>query len=123
MKKTNIAWLFAVIVLSILLIVSIALGLNGYYFSIAYTNTNAEFKVGDNVVIGVVPNETEVVSFTFDGAFLPNEKIPHVIQIKSDKLDSNIKIRVKAKIFGMTEERRFDFVTTSHFTKEADGYY
>lgn len=123
MKKTNIAWLFAVIVLSILLVVSVILGLNGYYYSIAYTNTNAEFKVGDNIIIGVEPNKTEVASFTFDGAFLPNEKIPHVIQIRADKLDSKVKIRVKAKVFGMTEQRTFDFVTTSHFTKGEDGYY
>lgn len=123
MDKKDIAWLFAVIFVSVLLIVSIVLGLNGYYYSIAFTNTNAEFKVGDSVVISVKPNQCEVVSFTFDGAFLPNEKIPHVIQIKANKLDSNLKIRVKAQIFGMSEERNFDFITTNHFARGLDGYY
>lgn len=123
MKKGYVGWLFAVIILSVLLIISVVLGLTGYFFSVSYTNSNAELKVGDSVSISVLPNQSNVASFTFDGAFLPNEKVPHTVQINAQDLNADIRVRVKAKIFGVTEETVFDFVTTQHFEKDPDGYY
>lgn len=123
MKKSSVAWLFAVIILSILLIISIILGWNGYYFSVSYLNSKSDLVVGDSVSIKVEPNQSNVVSFTFDGAFLPNEIIPQVVQINATDLNYDVAVRVKAKVFGLENETDFDFVTTEHFEKSEDGYY
>ncbi len=121
MTKKEVALTFGVVILSILLITSIILGLTGYMSSATYLSSNADLVVGDNVTIGVKPNETSVVSMTFDGSFLPDENIPQVVQISSEDLNSTLKVRVKTQVFGTNSQ--FDFITTSHFEKKEDGYY
>ncbi|MGN1201203.1 MAG: hypothetical protein ACI4R8_02945 [Candidatus Caccovivens sp.] len=123
MKKQYIGWLFAVIVLSCLLVISVILGLTGYYFSVSYLYSNSQLVVGDQVTVTVEPNQSNVVSFTFDGSFLPNETIPQVVQISATDLNSDCNVRVKAKVFGVKNKIEFDFVTTEHFEKAPDGYY
>lgn len=123
MKKSSVPWLFAVLILTALLIISVVLGMTGYYFSVSYLNSNSELKVGDTVSISVLPNQSNVASFTFDGAYLPNENVPQIIQINAQDLNADVKVRVKAKIFGVTKDTEFDFITTEHFEKHDDGYY
>lgn len=123
MKKSNVGWIFAVIVLSILLILSLILGTSGYYYSISYLSSDSDLTVGDSFSIGVNPNQASVASFTFDGSFLPGETIPQVIQINAQDLNSDVRVRVKAKIFGVAGDTEFDFVTSEHFEKAEDGYY
>lgn len=123
MKKSSVKWLFMVIVLSLLLAISVILGFTGYYFSVSYLNSNSELTVGDSFSIEVRANESNVASFTFDGTFLPNEKIPQIIQIKSQNLTEDVYIRVKAVAFGGDKEIGLDFETTEHFYKAIDGYY
>ncbi len=123
MKKSSIGWLFAVITLAVLLAVSVILGVTGYFSSVTYLASPSDLVVGDNVSIAVKENESSVASFTFDGGYLPNETIPHVIQINGGLLNKDVKVRVKAEIFGLNEKTAFDFVTTSHFEKAEDGYY
>lgn len=123
MKKSNVGWIFAVIVLSILLILSLILGASGYYYSISYLSSDSDLTVGDSFSIGVNPNQASVASFTFDGSFLPGETIPQVIQINAQDLNSDVRVRVKAKIFGVAGDTEFDFVTSEHFEKAEDGYY
>lgn len=122
MKKKDIAWLCAVLTLFCLLVVSIVLGITGYFSSMTFIKSDSDLVVGDNVTIGVRPNEANVVSFTIDGSYLPGEKLPHTIQIGGEDLNADVRVRVKAKIFGL-EEENFDFITTSHFEKADDGYY
>lgn len=121
MKKSSVPWLFAVIILSFLFILSIILGLTGYYFSVAYLNSNSEIVLGETVSISVLPNQSNVVSFTIDGAFMPNETLPQIVQINAEDMERDLRVRVKAEVFGLNEE--FDFVTTDHFEKASDGYY
>lgn len=123
MKKSSVAWLFAVIVLSILLVISIILGMTGFYFSVSYLNSPSDIVVGDSMSISVLPNQSSVASFTFDGGYLPNEVIPQFIFINAQDLNSNVRVRVKAKVFGAPNLSTLDFVTTEHFVKENDGYY
>lgn len=123
MKKETLPWAFAVLMLVIVLIVSIILGVSGYYFSLSYLNSNSDLVVGDTVSIGVKPNQANVASFTFDGGYMPNEKIPQVVQINATVLDADVKVRVKAQIFGKNQDINFDFVTTEHFELAEDGYY
>lgn len=123
MKKSSVKWLFMVIVLSLLLAISVILGFTGYYFSVSYLNSNSELTVGDSFSIEVKANESNVASFTFDGTFLPNERIPQIIQIKSQNLTEDVYIRVKAVVFGTDEEIELNYETTEHFYKATDGYY
>lgn len=123
MKKQNVSWLFAVIILSCLLVLSIILGVTGFFFSVSYLNSNSQLVVGDQILISVKPNQSSVVSLTFDGSFLPNETIPQVVQISAEQLDSECKVRVKAEVFGTKKKAVFDFVTSEHFEKADDGYY
>lgn len=123
MKKSSIPWLFAVIGLSVLLAISVYLGLSGYYFSTAFLHSKSDVVVGNSVVIKVLPNQSNVVSFTFDGAYLPDEKISQVVQIEASDLNADVAVRVKAVVFGGEQEGGFEFVTTEHFEEADDGYY
>lgn len=123
MKKSNVAWTFAVVVLSLLLILSVILGMSGYYFSVNYLNSNSDLIVGDTFSIGVDANQSNVVSFTIDGGYLPNEVIPQVIHINGENLNKDVYLRVKAEIFGVPNFAEIDFITTQHFEKLDDGYY
>ena len=123
MKKQTIPWLFSVVVLSFSLVVSVVLGFTGYYFSVSYINSNSDIAVGDSVNIAVLPNQSNVIALTFDGAYLPNEVIPQVVQINAEKLNVDVRVRVKAKVFGHEKQGQMDFVTTGHFDKANDGYY
>lgn len=123
MQKKDVAWLFAVIILGVALIVSIVLGTMGYFSSLTFLNAKSDLVIGDTLSIAVRPNEASVASLTFDGSFLPNENIPQTIQISSEILNADVRVRVKAKIFGAEQEADFDFITTDHFEKAEDGYY
>lgn len=122
-KNSCTGWIFAVVVLSFLFVLSLILGTTGYYFSISYINSNSDLTVGETFSIGVNPNQASVASFTFDGSFLPGELIPQIIQINAQGLNSDVRVRVKAEIFGDKVEQAFDFVTSEHFEKADDGYY
>lgn len=123
MKKRSVAWLFIVIGLSVLLAISVYLGLSGYYFSTAFLHSNSDIVVGDFVTINVLPNQSNVASFTFDGGYLPEEKISQVVQIEASDLNADVAVRVKAVVFGAEQESQFEFVTTEHFEEADDGYY
>ncbi len=123
MKKNSVGWLFAVIILSFLLILSVILGFSGYFFSVAYYNSPSDMVVGDNISIAVLPNQASVASLTFDGSYLPKENIPQTIQINAQDLNSEVRVRIKALVFGAGGETQFGFVTSTHFEKAEDGYY
>ena len=91
MKKSTYPWLFSVIILVVLLLVALYLGYSGYFFSISMMNAPTDIQVGDTVQINLSPNETSVVSFTLDGAYLPGERIPQIIQLKADNLEKDLK--------------------------------
>lgn len=123
MKKSSVGWLFAVIVLFFLLIVSLFLGLNGYFFSVSYINSKSDLVVGESISVAVNANQATVVSFTLDGGYLPNELIPQTIQLSASELSKDLRVRVKSKLFGTPENSDLDFITTEHFEKAEDGYY
>lgn len=123
MNKSNIGWLFAVIALSILLIVSIILGVNGYFFSMSFTRLNSDIVVGEGATIEVLPEESSILSFTFDGSYLPNERIPQKLQISAKNADSDVLVRVKAKVFGGAAEEELEFETTENFDFDGEYYY
>lgn len=123
MTKREIALLFVSIVLGVCLAVSVILGLTGFYSSVAYLNSPSDLVVGQTVSIPVKPNQASVLSFTFDGAYIPNENIPQVVQISATDLNADVRVRVKAQVFGLESDANFSFITPSHFTLQEDGYY
>ena len=122
MKKSIYPWFFSVIILAMLLIIVLILAFKGYFFSLSYLSSNTDLTLGENVTINLEPNRASVLSFTFDGSLLPKEKLAQTIQIKASDLNKNLKVRVKAEVFG-EENAVFDFVTTDDFVKSADGYF
>lgn len=123
MKKQSLPWLIAVISLSLVLIAVFALGVSGYFFSLPHLHFDTDLNLGESVTISVFPNETSVSSWSFDGAYLPNEKIPQKIQINAEKLTSDVFIRIKSKIFCKEGDAQFEFLTTEKFSLEEDDYY
>lgn len=123
MQKKDIAWLFAVIILSVALVVCVVLGVTGYFSALTFLHSKSDLVIGETISIGIEPNQASVASFTFDGSFLPNENLPQTVQINALDLNTDVRVRVKAKIFGQEEEQTFDFITTDHFEKAEDGYY
>lgn len=123
MKKSSYAWLFAVIILSVLLILALALGLSGFFFSVSMTTAPTDINLGEVVTIEVMPNQSEVVSFGFDGGYVPNEKLAQIIQIKAKELDTELNLRVKAVVHKTNEVVNLKFDTTENFIEGNDGYY
>ena len=123
MKKESVPWLVAVISLSLILVAVFALGVSGYFFSLSHLHFDTDLNLGDSVTIAVFPNETSVASLSFDGAYLPDEKLPQNIQINAEKLTSDVFIRIKSKIFCKEDDAKLEFVTSEKFSLEDDGYY
>ena len=123
MSKKDVAWLFSVIILAVALVISIVLGVLGYLSSLTFMSTKSDLIVGDTISVSVAPNQASVASLTFDGSFLPNENVPQTIQINATDLNADVRVRVKAKLFGVDNDTFFDFITTEHFEKADDGYY
>ena len=120
MNRHNAGWIFATIGLSVCLIVSIALGLSGYFFSVAFSNQKTDLVVGDSVAIEVKENQAQVVSFTFDGNFLPGEIVPQVVQFSAIGTNKDVVLWVRGQIFGIDDE--LGIVTSDEF-EYIDGFY
>lgn len=122
MNKTHIGWLFAVIGLSILLVVSIILGINGYYFSMSFLRAKSDISIGKTATIEVLPDEASVLSFTFDGSYLPKEKLPQKVQISAVNSDKNLLVRVKTRLFGDEADDKMEFLTDEKFVYDGEYY-
>ena len=122
MNKSHIGWLFAVIALSILLIVSIVLGMNGYYFSMSFLRAKSDISIGKTATIEVLPDEASVLSFTFDGSYLPKEKLPQKVQISAVNSDKDLLVRVKSRVFGEETGKSLEFVTDDRFVYDGEYY-
>ena len=123
MKKTTIIWIFAVIILMILLVTMTILGITGFLFSLPNARFDTDLKLGESVIVSVKPNEASVCSLSFDGAYLTGERLPQKIQINAETLTEDVFLRVKSTIFGCDQQLTMDFVVSSNFTLEDDGYY
>ena len=123
MRKSTYPWLFSIIVLVVLLIITFILGYTGYFFSLSYLKSNTDLNLGESILINIEPNKTSVSSFTFDGSIMPGEKLNQVIQIKGSDLEKDLRVRVKAEVFFADKVIDFDFVTTDDFVKGNDGYF
>ena len=121
--KKSYPYIFTIVILVVLLGISLYLGFSGYLFSVAMNNISSDLSLGETVEVEISPNETSVFSFTLDGSYLPNEKIPQVVQIRASDVDKEMRVRVKAEIFARDKLTPIDFVANQNFLKATDGYF
>lgn len=121
--KKSYPYIFTIVILTVLLGISLYLGFSGYLFSVAMNNISSDLSLGETVEVEISPNETSVLSFTLDGSYLPNEKIPQVVQIRASDVDKEMRVRVKAEIFARDNLTPIDFVANQNFLKATDGYF
>lgn len=99
------------------------MGVTGFFCAFSVKEFETDLQVGQIENINIFANKTSVLSLTFDGAFLPEEKIPFTIQISAPEIEKNVVFRVKSDVFGVKKSEKIAFVTSENFTLEDDGYY
>lgn len=123
-EKKYYSWLFAVIVLSILLAVSVYLGLSGWYFSVQDPKVT-DFVLGNNIEIVGHKNSANSVSLNFNGAFISGDKLNQVVAVKNLDQEGNFYLRAKAFVYSSANEfEPISLVTTENWQfNMQDGYY
>ena len=122
-NKDNAGWIFCCVVLAGLLLLSIFLGVSGWYFKndTAYTT---DFQLGKSVQISLLANQASATSLNLEGAFLPGEELFQVVSVKNIEDDKSVYVRAKATIdtsIGQGELQLKE--TTNWLYNENDGYY
>ena len=123
-EKKYYSWLFAVIVLSLLLALSVFLGISGWYFSNEQSKIT-DFKIGNNVELFLNKNSANSVSMNFDGSFISGEKLDQIVAIKNMDQTSDVFVRAKGFVYPSANEYLpITFVTTENWVfNDEDGYY
>ncbi len=123
-NRDNFGWIFACGVLTILLALSIYLGLSGWYFE-NDRNFTTDMQLGKTVQMGVQKNGANAVSFNLDGSFLAGERLPQIVSVKN--LDDGADLFLRAKIFiysGGNQTLPMNMVETVNWVyNENDGYF
>ncbi len=123
-KRENYGWLFATVLLALLLALSIYLGVSGWYFKtdISYTT---DLELGKTVQMSVKKNEASSISMNLDGSYLAGDRLPQIVSIKN--MDDEASVYLRAKIFiysGDNQILKMDMVETVNWEyDQADGYY
>ena len=119
-KKERYMWWFVCIVLLILLLVSIYLGVSGWYFK----NNNSytlDMKLGDNIQLETLKNQSNSTSLNLGGSFLNNDKISQVVSVKNTSKSINY---IRCKIYIQSKENQYEvkLPDNSNWTYK-EGYY
>ncbi len=128
MKKDKqfYSWLFAVIVLSVLLVICFYLGISGWFFSNEKEKVT-DFQLGNNIEIEVHKNSANSISLNLNGGYLGGEKLKQVVAIKNldDVGDMDVYVRARAFVYtSKNEYQPLSLMTTSNWVfNENDGYY
>lgn len=123
MNKKLFGWLFAVIMLVVMLGISLYLGLSGWFFATSFSQGD-ELVLGNAVEIHIKNNQASTASFAVSGAFLQGEKLPQIISVKNDEEEGEMYVRAKIYTF-MQDSSLADIslITNSNWIKAEDGYY
>lgn len=123
LDKSNFAWIFTCIVLSILLGLSLYLGISGWFFK----NENAyttDLEIGKTIQIDIGKNQANAVSLNLDGSYLEGERLAQIISVKSMEDEQDLYLR--AKIFVYTSDnqtKKMDIVETVNWTFDNEDNY
>jgi len=94
-KRKETGFVVAIVVLSILLVASVIMGVTGFFCAFSVKEFETDLQVGQIENINVFANKTSVLSLTFDGVFLPEEKIPFTIQISAPEIEKMLFLELK----------------------------
>ena len=122
-NKENFGWIFVSFSLTILLGLSIYLGISGWYFKTENSYTT-DIQLGKTVQFGVDKNQSNAISFNLDGAYLAGERLPQIVSIKNVNEESSLYLRAKIYIYsGDNQTLKMNMVETVNWTYQEDGYY
>ena len=123
-KKTFYSLIFAIVVLSLLLILSFYLGVSGWYFSNEKKHVT-DFQLGNNLEFSVKKNQANSLSQVLSGSFLPGERFNQVIAIKNTSQEDDLFIRARGFVYSSANEKEpINFEVTSGWVyNDQDGYY
>ncbi len=121
--KSFYGWLFVCVALSLLLGVSIYLGFSGWYFK-ADRSLESDLKLGETVQVDIGKNQSECVSFTFAGSYLPGEKLSQIVGVKNIDNEAELYVRAKVSVFSkVSDDYDVSIIETINWTLHDDGYY
>lgn len=121
LSKLTYGFIFAIVALTILLGVSLYLGLSGWFFGNT-TKLESDLQLGQTVNISLSGSEAKAVSFTFPGSYLPGQQLEQFVNI-SNISDKDLHVRAKAVIFDRSEGQMLAEVGVSSHWTENGGYY
>lgn len=123
-NKDNFGWIFSCVILSIGLILSIIMGITGFYYRNTFSSTT-DLKLGEALQVEARGNQANSISVNLDGSFLPGERIRQDLIVKNLELDDEIFLRAKLYIYS-TENRvvnlNVDLSPNWKYNLQ-DGYY
>ena len=122
-NKENVGYIFIIVLLTILLGLSIYLGLSGWYFY-SDQNYSTDLQLGKTMETNVKGSEAMAVSLNLQGSYLPGEALPQVIAINNADTET-IMLRVKVYLdSGEGDLIPVKISTTQLWQfREEDGYY
>ena len=121
-SKSTYGFIFAIVLLVILLGISLYLGISGWFFSNT-TTLQSDLELGKTVNISVAQTGAQAVSFTFPGSYLPGQKLSQYINI-TNNADNDLFIRAKAVVFSYEQgEAALEVGISEHWTQQDEYYY
>lgn len=121
--KTFYGWIFAVIVLSMLLLFTIYLSYSGFFYRMQNCST-PDMKLGQTVELAVTKNAANSISFSFSGSFLPGETLPETLSVKNLEDETDLYLRARAFVYTADNQTiDIEFNGGANWVKYDDGYY
>lgn len=122
LKKSTYGFIFAIIVLVIALGITLYLGLSGWFYS-NVTKLESDMQLGQTVNLSLAGNETEAVSFTVSGAYLPGHNLQQYVNVTNES-DKPLYVRAKAFIFSYSlGDTKVELGISEHWTENGEYYY
>lgn len=123
-NKSNFGWIFACCTLTLLLGISIYLGVTGWFINTDMTYTT-DLELGKTIQIDVDKNMSNAASLNLDGSFLEGQSLPQTISIKGLQDEGGLYLRAKVFVYTSDNEtKKIDIVQTVNWQyDEVDGYY
>ena len=125
LTKSNFGWIFATFGLCILLIISVYLGVSGWYFKndLSYTT---DLEIGKSICIGIKENQANAVSFNLDGSYLNGFKLPQIVSVRNSSSEKDIFLRAKVYVYtsdSQVYKMNIDNTANWTYNLEDDYYY
>ncbi len=121
LSKSTYGFIFAIVLLCILLAISLYLGISGWFFTNS-AKIESDVSLGENLNFSVSDNGAETIGLTFVGSYLPKQKLSQNISITNIS-DKDLYVRAKAVVMLEGGETDMSLGTTEHWQQEGEYYY